>query len=409
MTAPLSRRDALRLAAAGLAAGASSHGSPAADAPGSPEPGVPPRPLLTPGKDFEDVSRGDPVPHTLTGDALVRARLTPETWRLEVVAEDKAKVDKPLTLADGTALDLPTLLKLGEKHGVRFLKAMQCNNIPRPLGQGLWEGVPLREVLKLCGPLDNARRVYFWGYHNDKPAQMFRSSLAVGQVQDAPPGELPPFVAYRLNGGPIPLTRGGPVRMVVPWAHGFKSIKWLQKVVLTNKYEANDTYATQNNDPESYLKTAAYFDDDKDATYPAGKPVVVRGTCMVGWPGLERVEFWLRPDAGTKGRLAPDDPAWAAATWKPAAVDPPPKDWGGGLPDGVPPKDVWGFGPDGKPKDWPLRYSIAHWSLRLADLPPGRYELRVRTVDKNGFAQPEPRPGQRSGKNLVPCKLFAVG
>ena len=67
------------------------------------------------------------------------------------------------------------------------------------------------------------------------------------------------MVAYRLNGRDIPLVRGGPVRMVVPWAHGFKSIKWLQRVVLTNDYKANDTYALQNNDPESYLKTAAYL------------------------------------------------------------------------------------------------------------------------------------------------------
>ena len=37
--------------------------------------------------------------------------------------------------------------------------------------------------------------------------------------------------------------------MIVPWAHGFKSIKWLQKIVLTNGYDANDTYAEQNNDP----------------------------------------------------------------------------------------------------------------------------------------------------------------
>ena len=41
-------------------------------------------------------------------------------------------------------------------------------------------------------------------------------------------------MAYRLNGEDIPLERGGPVRMVVPWAHGFKSIKWLQRIVLTN-------------------------------------------------------------------------------------------------------------------------------------------------------------------------------
>ena len=203
---------------------------------------------------------------------MIKARLTPETWQLEVVAEDKAQIDKPLRLADGTALDLPALLKLGEKHGVRFLKAMQCSNIALPLGQGLWEGVPLREVLRLCGRLRNSRRLFYWGYHNDDPAQMFRSSLAMNQVLDTPPGELPPFVAYKLNGGPIPLERGGPVRMVVPWAHGFKSIKWLQKIVLTNRYDNNDTYAEQNNDPESYLKTAAYFDDLKPKCSPPANP-----------------------------------------------------------------------------------------------------------------------------------------
>ena len=47
--------------------------------------------------------------------------------------------------------------------------------------------------------------------------------------------------------------------MVVPRGHGFKSVKWLQRIVLTNDYKANDTYALQNNDPESYLKTAAYI------------------------------------------------------------------------------------------------------------------------------------------------------
>ena len=38
-----------------------------------------PRPFLTDAERFTDVSRGKPIPHTLTGDALVAARLTPET------------------------------------------------------------------------------------------------------------------------------------------------------------------------------------------------------------------------------------------------------------------------------------------------------------------------------------------
>ena len=208
-----------------------------------------------------------------------------------------------------------------------FLKAMQCNNIAQPLGQGLWEGVPLRDVLRLAGKMKDVRRVYYWGFHNDDPKQMFRSSLAINQVLDTPPGELPPFVAYRLNGGPIPLERGGPVRMVVPWAHGFKSVKWLQQIMLTNDYQANDTYALANNDPESYLKTAAYLDDTEEATYPAGRAVMIRGTAMVGWPGLERVEYWLRPvTAGRWRELHDDDPAWATAEWRPCRLDPPPAD-----------------------------------------------------------------------------------
>ena len=120
---------------------------------------------------------------------------------------------------------------------------MQCNNIPSPLGQGLWEGVPLREVIARVGKIRNVRRVYYWGFHNNDPAQMFQSSLGLNRVLETPPWEPPPLLAYRLNGKEIPLERGGPVRMVVPWAHGFKSIKWLQHIVLTNDYKANDTYA----------------------------------------------------------------------------------------------------------------------------------------------------------------------
>jgi hypothetical protein len=216
------------------------------------------------------------------------------------------------------------------------------------------------------------------------------------------------FVAYRLNGQPISLLRGGPVRMIVPWAHGFKSIKWLQRVTLTNDCRANDTYAQANNDPESYLKTMARIDDGPEA-FPAGRPITLTGVAMVGWSGLRRVEYWLRPDAGRHGQIAADDPAWKTAAWQPCRIDPPPRDWGGRLPGGVMPKGVWGFDArTGRPKEWPLRFSIAAWSVTLKDLPAGAYEFRVRSVDLNGYAQPEPRPYPKSGRNEVPCKTILV-
>jgi DMSO/TMAO reductase YedYZ molybdopterin-dependent catalytic subunit len=366
-----------------------------------------PRPILTEQAAFRDVSRGNPKPFTLRGDDLVKARLTPETWRLEIVAAGAAELEKPRRL-EGTAVDLPELEALGQKHGVKFLKAMQCLNIPQPLGQGLWEGVPLREVLRLAGRTKGVRRVYYHGFHNNDPKQLFQSSLSYSQALDAPPWDLGVFVAYRLNGQPLSLLRGGPVRMLVPWAHGFKSIKWLQRITLTDDYKANDTYAEQGNDPESYLKTAAYLDDGPQE-FKAGADVVIRGTAVVGWSGLRGVEYWVRPDAGTHGRLADDDPAWRTARWQPCTLDPPPADWAGALPEGVRPQEVWGFDREtGKPKEWPLRFSVIGWSATLKGLAAGGYEFRARAVDLNGFAQPEPRPAPKSGRNEVPYRPIVV-
>jgi DMSO/TMAO reductase YedYZ molybdopterin-dependent catalytic subunit len=160
----------------------------------------------------------------------------------------------------------------------------------------LWEGVPLREVLKLVGKISNIRRVYYSGFHNNDPKQLFQSSLGYNRVMETPPGDLQVFVAYRLNGEPIPLIRGGPVRMVVPWAHGFKSIKWLTHVVLSNLAHANDTYADGNNDVDSPLKTfAATLSVPREVK--AGDAIAVTGYAQVGISGLSKVQVWIAPAA----------------------------------------------------------------------------------------------------------------
>lgn len=369
-----------------------------------------PHPLLTPADTFRDVSRGNPKPHTLEGDALVQARLTPETWRLEIAADatpnpaikEQAGLSKPLTLANGNALDLRALLELGKQHEVKFLKAMQCLNIPTPLGQGLWEGVPLRDVLRLGGTLRNVRRIFYWGFHNNDPRQLFQSSLSYTQAMETPPGELPAFLAYRLNGEPIPLIRGGPVRMVIPWAHGFKSIKWLQHLVVTNDYKANDTYAEQNNDPESHLKTAAYL-DELPAKIPAGRPVSLRGLVISGLSGLKRVEYSLSRENSKPGES--DE----AGPWIECRLEEPPSDWSAVLPGGVTSRQVLGFDSrTGQPATWPLRYSMISWSASLKALASGKYAVRARAVDLNGFAQPEPRPNQKTGQNALEAREFEV-
>lgn len=415
---PLTRREFVRASSAFTAAVLAeglitddAHGAP----PAKPA-GTFPHPLLTPQADFYDVSRGNPKPFTLTGEALEQARLTPATWRLEIVADpftsdqvkESASLDRQFKIEDGTALDPTAIIDLGKKHSVRFLKAMQCLNIATPLGQGLWEGVPLREVLRLCGSIKNARRIYYWGFHNNDPKQLFQSSLSYTEVMETPPSELPAFLAYKLNGEPISLLRGGPVRLIVPWAHGFKSIKWLQRIAVTNDFRANDTYANQNNDPESHLKTAAYIDQAPDR-FTASQPVTFSGLVLSGLSGLERVEHWLHRVEPGEPPVIQDDTTYQAARWTPCQLEAPPASWAGLLPPGVPPSSVLGFDPkSGRPSSWPLRYSMISWSATLKGLKPGKYEFRARAVDLNGFAQPEPRPVPKTGKNAVEVHRFEV-
>src|SRR4051794_13995175 len=153
---------------------------------------------LTPLDQFGDVERGNPLPYTLPPERRREVGLERETWRLEVVAdpESDAKIEQPLSVELGTALDFDGLMKLAEHHPVRYLKGMTCNNIGEPLGMGFWEGVPLRVVVWMARPVENVRRVFYYGYHNDDPAQMFQSSLPIGRVLEEPPGELPVLLCY---------------------------------------------------------------------------------------------------------------------------------------------------------------------------------------------------------------------
>ncbi len=362
---------------------------------------------FTPPEQFRDVSRGQPLPHSLSEEKKRDVGLTRDTWKLEVISDpDKpATVGRQLTRKDGTALDFPGLLRLGEKHAVRFAKVMTCLNIGCPLGMGVWEGVPLRAVVWLAEPRENFRRVMYHGYHNDDPKQMFRGSLPAGRVlEDA--YDLPPVIlCYKLNGAWLDGKRGGPVRVVVPEAYGFKSVKWLTHVVLTNLAHANDTYAEGNNDIDSALKTFA-----ATLLVPGevkrGESIPVTGYAQVGISGLAKVQVWVRP-AGKEWPAA--DPYFAKAPWVDAEILPPPKRWGGGLPDDAVPKETMGFGANsGRPIRWPMRYAKAHWAALLPGLPAGAYTLRCRTIDEKGQAQPMPRPFRKSGHGAIEAVNLTV-
>jgi hypothetical protein len=184
--------------------------------------------------------------------------------------------------------------------------------------------------------------------------------------------------------------------MVGPEAYGFKSIKWLSHVVLTNLAHANDTYAEQNNDVDSPLKTfAATISIPKEVK--AGEAITVSGYAQVGISGLSKVQVSMESNATERPE---NDPLFTTAPWVDAELLPAPQNWAA-LSDGKIPPQTHGFGAAGVPKTWPLRLTNAHWAAVMPGLPAGEYTFRCRTIDEQGHAQPMPRPFRKSGHAAI--------
>ena len=361
---------------------------------------------LTHPDDFQDVSRGKPKPHTLPDEKKREVGMTRETWTLNVISdlENPATIANPLSQETDNAFTFDDLMSLAKDHVVRFPKVMTCLNIGCPLGMGIWEGVPLRHLIWKTKPKENLRRVFYYGYHNDKPDQMFRSSLPISRILEDP-FDLPPVIlCYKLNGQWLNSERGGPVRLVVPEAYGFKSIKWLSHVVLSNLFYANDTYGEKNNDVDSPLKTfAATLSLPAEAK--AGYPIPVTGYAQIGISGLTKVQVSIQP----KNLQAPDhDHTYLSDPWTDATILEPPTTWGGGLPNDEIPHPTLGFDASGSPKSWPMRLAKAHWATLLDGLPEGEYIFRCRTIDEKKHAQPMPRPFRKLGHSDIETKLIRV-
>jgi len=362
---------------------------------------------LTPANKFIVQRRGNPVLTEIPSEKLPAIGLTRETWKMEILPdpESDSELGNPLTKERGNAVDWEKLMKVAEKNSVRFLHVLTCTNAPRPYGMGLWEGVPLRSFLWMTEPKQNIRRIFCYGYHNDDPKQVFNGSLPVSRVLEEAPGELPVILCYKLNGKYLSQANGGPVRLIVPGLYANRSIKWVQGIMITNSYHANDTYAEGNNDVESPIKTCAKFIHTPDKV-KTGQPFAITGLAQVGISGLNKVQYLVHPGGNPVSEEVTDS---SIGEWHDAIILPPPAKWGSDLPEGKLP-DVMQIDPkNGQPFTWPMSYTIVHWAALITVISPGEIELKCRTIDANGIAQPMPRPFGRSGTNMIEvAKITAV-
>ena len=102
-----------------------------------------------------------------------------------------------------------------------------------------WVGIPLAKIIKRLGPSSNAKYVAFQTLFdpNQMPGQklpILKWPYCEGLRMDEAMNPLS-LLAMGLYGKVLPNQNGAPIRLVVPWKYGFKSIKSIVRITFTEQ------------------------------------------------------------------------------------------------------------------------------------------------------------------------------
>jgi DMSO/TMAO reductase YedYZ molybdopterin-dependent catalytic subunit len=174
------------------------------------------------------------------------------------------------------------------------------------VGNATWLGIPVRDLLAEAGVRDGADAV------KSTSADDMTIGTPLQPLTD--PGR-DALLAVGMNGEPLPLAHGFPVRMVVPGLYGYVSAtKWLVDLEVTRFADFKAYWSTRGYSVKAPIKTASRIDVPKSfARVRAGTEVPVAGVAWSQDRGIKAVQ--VRVDGGTwqEARLADAD---SVDTWR---------------------------------------------------------------------------------------------
>ena len=292
-------------------------------APGRPAPALPAGvqagvrgldPFVTPNRDFYRVDT-----------ALVVPQVPADTWTLRV----HGLVDRELELDYQDLLARPLIER-------DITLTCVSNEVGGKLaGTARWLGAPLAPLLAEAGVRPGT----------DQLLSTSSDGMTIGTPTAVVLDGRDAMLAVAMNGEPLPLEHGFPVRMVVPGLYGYVSAtKWVVDLELTTFAAERAYWVRRQWADRAPIRTASRIDVPKPfATVPAGR-VAVAGVAWAQHRGIERVE--VRVDDGE---------------WRPARLA------------AAPSTDLW-----------------VQWVLEW-DATPGSHTLTVRATDRSGQTQTDQR------------------
>jgi DMSO/TMAO reductase YedYZ molybdopterin-dependent catalytic subunit len=271
-------------------------------------------PWLTPAEDFYRIDT-----------SLAPPLIEPQEWELRI----HGRVDREVTIT------YEQLVERGLQDAWVTLCCVSNEVGGELISNALWSGVPTADLLAEAG------------VHDDADAVLQRSSdgWTCGTPLAALTDGRSSLLAVAMNGEPLPVEHGFPVRVVVPGLYGFVSAtKWVVDWEVT-RFEDFDAYWTERGwAEEGPVKTQSRIDTPRGGSELSSGRVRVGGVAWAQHTGIERVE--VQVDGGK----------WSQAT---LGADPSVDTWV---------QWVW---------DW--------------DATPGEHRLAVRATDRAGNTQTEER------------------
>jgi DMSO/TMAO reductase YedYZ molybdopterin-dependent catalytic subunit len=228
------------------------------------------------------------------------------------------------------------------------------------MGNAKWTGVKLKDILLMAGAKKDSKEVSFNGL-DEPPMSTTPDFVKALQYDHAIDGEV--MIAYEMNGEPLPVLNGFPLKLVVPgwyatyWVGMLSNIQvlstpfegfWMKKAYtvpkgVPNGNESPDSIAT-NVEPISKMNVRSLFvAPEPNEVIAVGRQSSIQGLAFDAGYGITKVE--LSADSGK--------------TWLPATLD---ADLG--------------------------KYSWRRWRFNCTPLKKGDYTLQVKATNARGQTQP---------------------
>jgi DMSO/TMAO reductase YedYZ molybdopterin-dependent catalytic subunit len=181
------------------------------------------------------------------------------------------------------------------------------------IGHALWRGTRLHPLFEHAGIKPQAKYAALYAAEGYTTGHTLERILRPEN-----------FLAWEMNGEPLPRRHGFPLRVILPGKYGMKMPKWLTRIEFVNhEFLGYWEWQGWSNSAERQLQAA--IDDPRDRVRISGTNFVITGWAVANEAGVSRVE--ISTDGGRTWNDAPifsnPMPSQVWAFWKYVWIDPP--------------------------------------------------------------------------------------